>query len=110
MRFHRLNVREHPVLLDCFESGINRSHRDHAAAESCSEVVLFDRRADGFFYQTRADRNATPERLGESDDIRHNSTGRLAACKKPIAGAANTRLYFVEDQDYSALVAKFTER
>ena len=40
--FNPFHVREHAIVFNRFERSCDRCHRNHAAAECCPQIVLFD--------------------------------------------------------------------
>ena len=109
MRFNRAHVNKHLVILDCVQRSANCNHRDHAAAECCSQIIFLDVRSDLLGHQTSAHRNSTAERLGKRNDVGNDSLSGLAAGKKPFACAADAGLDFVINQNDAALVAKLAQ-
>src|SRR5215210_3928810 len=96
--FDPLHIRQHAIVFDCFESRCYRGHRQHAAAESRSQIVFFDVRSDHLADEASANRDTAAQRFRERYDVRHDTTARLTACKEPFTGASHTSLYFVVNQ------------
>jgi len=107
---HIANIRKHPVLLNCFQRGVHRSHRNHAAAKRGPEIILFDTCGDLVGNQTGAHRNTAAQSLRQSDDVRNNLSSRFAAGKEPITGSTYSGLYFIVDKDDATFVAQLAER
>src|SRR5260370_12529262 len=96
--FYCAYVFQHFILFNRLQCRRDRGHRNHAAPERRTEIILFDMLRDPVRYQAGTHWNATAERFRQCNDVGHNSITCFTAGEKPFARPPNSALPFLLNQ------------